>query len=196
MELTVPGKIPFNVRPLRSSDLEELQTFCDECGNLGYNNNKDFSSMKLEQMKMPYGQFFVAETADGKIFSVAGVHRLPEVHPKAWRCLFRGAQLPGYTPSFSLDIFKSGIHFSQFLYLQIKFVQSLETDSEFYITTNIDNPNAGASSRMDKVMMPRIAERGYWTLEDNNFLLFNTMQSLWKVNVEKYMTDRLSYFGS
>jgi hypothetical protein len=195
MQITVPGKIEYNVRELTVEDLPALQLFCDRCAELGYNNNKNFDSIKLSKMEPPYGKFFIAET-NGKIFSLAGVHRFPEWNDKAWRCLFRGAQLPGYTPMFSTNIFRSGIHFGQFLYIQIKYIQQIEPDAEFYITTNVDNPIAAASSRMDKVMMPHIAKRGYWTLESNNFLLFNTIQSVWHVNVEKYMTDRVDYFGS
>lgn len=188
MQLTILGK-PYKVRLLEQDDLPALATFCNECKLLGLENNKDFASIKLDKMTMPHGQFFVAVDGD-KIFSLAGVHHLPEVGPNAWRCLFRGAQSPGYTPQWSMDIFKSGIHFAYFLYAQIKFIQSHNSDAEFYISTNIDNPAAGASSRLNKGMMPRLARQGYWHLDKHNVMLFNTVQNLWKVNVPKYMANR------
>lgn len=188
MQLTVLGK-PYSIRLLEQSDLPALAKFCSQCESMGLENNKDFSSIKLDKMKMPYGQFFVA-VDDDKIFSIAGIHHLPEVGPNVWRCLFRGAQLPGYTPQWSMDIFKSGIHFAYFLYAQIKFIQAHNNEAEFYISTNIDNPAAGSSSRLDKVMMPRLAKQGYWHLDKANFMLFNTLQNLWKVNVPQYMASR------
>lgn len=188
MQLTVRGK-PYKVRLLEQNDLPMLAKFCSECELLGLENNKDFTSIKLDKMQMPHGQFFVAVDND-KIFSLAGVHYLPEIGPNAWRCLFRGAQLPKYTPQWSMDIFKSGIHFSYFLYTQIKFIQAYDTNAEFYISTNVDNPSAGSSSRLDRIMMPRLAKQGYWNLDKTNITLFNTVQNLWKINVPQYMEAR------
>jgi len=145
------GNLTF--RPLVDSDRLALATFCVECEKLGYENNKSFESIKLDKMKMPYGQFFVGLDQD-KIVTFAGVHHLPELGNNAWRCLFRGAQLPGYTPTWSINIFKSWIHLSHLLYYQIKLVQQLDPTAEFYISTNVDNKKAGVSSRLDKTIMP------------------------------------------
>jgi hypothetical protein len=184
--MEVPGK---QFRKLEEADIPALQIFCDECKALGYVNNESFTAIKLDKMVMPYGQFLIG-IEDGKIFTIAGVHRLPEVNKHAWRCLFRGAQLPGYTPAWSLDIFKSGIHFSQFLCMQIKLVQELDSNAEFYISTNVKSDTGAKSSRMNDVMMPRIAKRGIWNLELENFMLYNVPQNLWKVNVANYMEAR------
>lgn len=181
-----PGR---QFRKLEESDIPALQDFCDACKELEYVNNQSFEAIKLDKMKPPYGQFFIGIDKD-KIFTIAGVHRLPEVSDRAWRCLFRGAQLPGYTPQWSMDIFKSGIHFSQFLYQQIKFVQEIDPDAEFYVSTNVDSNVGAKSSRMNNIMMPRIAKRGIWGLALENFMLFNVPQNLWKVNVQQYMEAR------
>jgi hypothetical protein len=140
-------------------------------------------------MKFSTAVFFGAFD-NNDIISLAGVHRLPEVNDRAWRCLFRGAQLPGYTPHWSLDIFKSGIHFSQFLYRQIKLVQDIDPQAEFYISTNVKADTGVKSSRMNEVMMPRIAKRGIWDLHLENFKLYHVPQNLWKVNVAVYMEAR------
>lgn len=183
-----PGKLLF--KQLTSADTSAVEEFCKQCASLGYENNASLSAMKFSS-----ATFFGAFDQD-KIVSLAGVHPLPEINERAWRCLFRGAQLPGYTPQWSMDIFKSGIHFSQFLYQQIKYVQTLDSAAEFYISTNVNNPKAGSSSRLHKTMMPRLAKQGYWDLVSPSIVLFNTEQSLWKVNVSNYMEARERWLSS
>lgn len=182
MQLDRPGKTIF--KQLSDKDIIQIEQFCIECEKLGYENNKSLSAMKFNEATF-FGAF-----DNNKLFSLAGVHKLPEVNEHAYRCLFRGAQLPGYTPRWSMDIFKSGIQFSQFIYMQIKYIQQFDNLAEFYITTNINNPKAGASSRLHNIMMPRLEKKGYWDLVNPNITLFNTEQSLWKINVTKYMEAR------
>lgn len=181
-QMVQPGKLTF--KAYGADDRSSLEEFCQICSELGYINNASIEAMKLDSAK-----FFLA--LDGsKIVSVAGVHQLPEINDRAWRCLFRGAQLPGYSPTWSMDIFKSGIHFSQFLYMQIKFVLDLDPNSEFYISTNVNSNTGAKSSRLNDVMMPRIAKRGIWDLHLENFELYHVPQNLWKVNVAVYMEAR------
>ena len=182
MQMDKPGNLTF--KELTAADIPAIENFCAKCAELGYENNAS-----LESMKFSTAVFFGAFD-DDKIISLAGVHRLPEVNDRAWRCLFRGAQLPGYTPQWSLDIFKSGIHFSQFLYRQIKLVQDIDPQAEFYISTNVKADTGVKSSRMNEVMMPRIAKRGIWDLHLENFELYRVPQNLWKVNVAVYMKAR------
>ena len=182
MQMDKPGNLTF--KELTAADIPAIENFCAKCAELGYENNAS-----LESMKFSTAVFFGAFD-DDKIISLAGVHRLPEVNDRAWRCLFRGAQLPGYTPQWSLDIFKSGIHFSQFLYRQIKLVQGIDPQAEFYISTNVKADTGVKSSRMNEVMMPRIAKRGIWDLHLENFELYHVPQNLWKVNVAVYMKAR------
>ena len=182
MQMDKPGNLTF--KELTAADIPAIENFCAKCAELGYENNASLASMKFSTAVF-FGAF-----DDDKIISLAGVHRLPEVNDRAWRCLFRGAQLPGYTPQWSLDIFKSGIHFSQFLYRQIKLVQDIDPQAEFYISTNVKADTGVKSSRMNEVMMPRIAKRGIWDLHLENFELYHVPQNLWKVNVAVYMKAR------
>ena len=184
--MEILGKIVF--RPLIDTDLPSLKNFCEECKKLGWENNESFESIKLDKMKMPYGQFFVG-VIDEKIVTFAGVHQFKEINNKAWRCLFRGAQLPGYTPSTNTNIFKSWIHLGYLLYYQIKFIQDLDNNSEFYITTNIDNKKAGVSSRLDKILMPKIEKQGIWN-HYSQMALYGVDQNIWKINVSRYMELR------
>lgn len=179
----------YKVRALKVSDRLQLEIFCKQCAELGYENNKDFKSMKLDSMVWPYGQYFVA-VSDEEIFSVAGVHKFPEMGDNAYRCLFRGAQIPGYTPVWSLNLFESIIHLGYILYAQIEFVQQFEPNAKFYISTNIDNPSAGKSSKLNKIVMPKLEKKGYCSLVKEDVILYNTRQNIWGINTSLYMRDR------
>lgn len=183
-----PGKTIFKL--LTQEDIPQIEIFCKECEQLGYENNSSLQTMKFEKATF-FGAF------DGeKLFSLAGVEHFPIINEHAYRCLFRGAQLPKYTPKWSMNIFESGIHFSQFLYMQIKFIQQIDINSEFYITTNINNLKAGKSNRLHKTMMPRLSKKGYVDLINPNIIIYNTEQSLWKVNIINYMKARENWLST
>jgi len=194
MQLTVHGSHNLISRELLDTDIRSLIEFCNECDKLGWKNNKDLKSIKLDKMQLPYGKFFIALDRN-KIVSIAGVHKLPEVNDKAYRCLFRGAQLPGYTPAFSMNFFNSGLHFTYFLYQQIKLIQSIEPNAEFYISTNINNYTGGKSSRMNSIMMPRQARLGVWELSHTT-MLYGVEQNIWRVNVSEYFAQREKFILS
>lgn len=181
-----PGKLTYKI--LSESDIPAIEEFCNQCKILGYENNSS-----LEKMKFSSATFFGAYFGE-KIVSLAGVHQLPEINQNAWRCLFRGAQLPGYTPQWSGNFFKSGIHFSQFLYMQINYVTEKFPDAEFFISTNISSSVGAKSSRMNNIMMPRIEKLGIWSLYLKDFTLYNVSQNIWKVNVPVYLERRREWF--
>jgi hypothetical protein len=186
----VLGKLIF--RQLESCDLPKLVEFCGKCKDLNFHNNTSLEVIKYEKMVMPFGKFFVGvDTEKDIIFSLAGVHRFPEVNENAWRCLFRGAQLPGYNTKFSKNMFDIAYHFSYMLYLQIGFVRSIFPNSEFYITTNIDDNNNGFSGRVNRIMMPHVEKTDIWKLYRSDVLVYNTLQNIWKINTEEYFTQRL-----
>lgn len=177
--MEIPGKLTFKL--LTNDDIPMIEDFCRECSLLGYKNNES-----LESMKFNFATFFAALDNE-KIISLAGVHPLPEVNKNAWRCLFRGAQLPGYTPQWSMNIFKSGIQFSQLLYRQIQYVKKINDKSEFYISTNLNSNTGAKSHRMNSVIMPRISKLGVWSLHTENMMLYHVPQNLWKLDVSKYL---------
>ena len=94
-------------RLLTKDDTPLVQEFCN---SQQYSNNTS-----LEKMKWNSCPLWTAALVDNKIVSIAGTHELPEVSPDAYRCLFRGAQLPGFTLGTGRDIFKTGIQLSQLL---------------------------------------------------------------------------------
>jgi hypothetical protein len=192
MQLTVHGSHNLIARELLDTDTHSLIEFCKQCEKLGWQNNKDLQAIKLDKMKMPYGKFFVALDST-KIVSIAGIHKLPEVNDNAYRCLFRGAQLPKYTPSFSMNMFKSGVQFTYLLYQQLMLID--DPKAEFYITTNTDNSKAGASSRLDKIMMPRLERQGIWSLS-HTMMLYGVEQNVWRINVPEYLAQREKFILS
>lgn len=189
MSNIVHGKLIF--RELIDSDLIKLQEFCDRCKELNYHNNIDLKAIKYDKMVMPYGKFYAGfDIEKDIIFTLAGIHRLPEINDKAWRCMFRGAQLKGYNYKFSKNMFDLNFHFSQILNLQITDILKDYPDSEFYVTTNILDDNNGTSSRMNKIMMPYVEKTNIWNLYQSDISLYNTRQNVYKINVNEYFNQR------
>jgi hypothetical protein len=193
LPLIVPGKPRFKIVELTEEYYDRLQIFCELCSTLGYVNNSSFKAMKLEQMKMPYGKYHIAVDIDrGNIFSIAGVHHLPEVDPDSYRCLFRGAQLPGYMPTLCSNLFKNAIkiHFGYFLYVQILDILDINPNAKFFISTNVNSNQGAKSYKMNKTIMPLMEKRGFWSLYKENVVLYNTTQNIYKVNHEFYLEER------
>lgn len=176
------GKLTF--KRLEEFDHDELQNFLNDCARLGYENNSSFKSIKLDNMVMPHGQFFIGLDND-KIFTLAGVHAM---EPHKYRCLFRGAALPGY--STGLTGLRASYQFIYILNMQIDFILEYDPNAEFYITTN-HSQEKGKSSRMNDVWCPRAAKQGILLIEDENFLYNNILQRLWKINVTCYKKWRV-----
>jgi hypothetical protein len=179
------GKLIF--RTLENSDLPELKIFCDTCKKLGYYNNGSFESIKLDQMKMPYGKFFIG-LDNNKIFTIAGVHRFEELGLNSYRALFRGAVLPGYVTG--RGMLKDSWQFIETLNQQIDFILLTNPNAEFYLTSN-KMQDSGKSSKIDQFFNPRAERAGLMTLVDDNFYYMHTAQRLWKINVENYKRWRL-----
>ena len=168
------GKLTF--RTLSKSDKPAVEKFC--CSQ-NYSNN-----ISLEKMKWDWCPFWCAAFDGDKIISIAGAHELPEVSPNAYRLLFRGAQLPGYTLGVGRNIFKTGIQLSYLLPLQITWAIQQNPDAELYITTNVNN-DGGKSKRMNDTMMPMLAKTGIWQLE-KSMMLYYVPQQLWRIDIKKY----------
>lgn len=177
------GKITF--KQLEESDYPKLEIFLDTCRTLGYENNSSFESIKLDKMKLPYGQFFIG-IIDDKIVTFAGVHHMDN---NRYRCMFRGASLPGYTTG--LTGLRASYQVMYLLNMQIDLILEHNKQAEFYVTSNIEQLK-GKSSRMNSVWLPRASKIGIFTLVDENFEYNYTKQRLWRLNVDKYKSWRLN----
>ena len=192
--MVIPGKPNLEIRLLTDADYRDLEKFCLACQSLGLENNKDATAIKLDKMHMPYGQYFIGYDAEREcIWNLAGIHRLPELGANTWRCLFRGAQLPGYALGTSKDFVKVSHHWRYFLPLQIRYIQAGYPDAEFVVTTNLNNASAGKSDRLDKVVMPVLLAQGLVN-HRGIFNLFNTEQNVWNIN-QNFLTAKLHSLG-
>jgi hypothetical protein len=188
--MVIPGKPNLEIRIYNEHDAFHLAKFCHACEILGLENNKNFYNLKLEKMVMPHGVYFVGiDHHANKIWNIAGIHHLPEVGDNVWRCLFRGAQLPKYALGVSKDFLKVSYHWRYFLPLQIEYIKTLYPDSEFVVSTNIENNTAGKSDRLNKVIMPLLESQGLISFRKRT-QLFDTDQNVWSVNVD-FLTTRL-----
>jgi len=197
--ITVHGKPNLVFRLLEEDDYPALQTFCNYFKEAGIKNNDSFESIKLDRIKMPYGQYFIGYDLEKNcIWNLMGVHRLPEIHDHAWRCFFRGAQLPGYRLGAALtsDIFKLGYQITYMIEMQIKFILEHDPAAEIFASTNTPRAETFARSQfIDQHVAPMLARRGVLTKTHEDFLLFNTPQSIWKLNIENYFAERKKSVG-
>lgn len=191
--MVIPGKPNLEIRLLTKNGYRDLENFCSTCNLLGLENNKNTAAIKLDKMTMPYGQYFIGWDRNAEcIWNLAGVHHLPEVGNNVWRVLFRGAQLPGYALGVGKDFLKISYHWRYFLPLQIQYIQTIYSDAEFVVTTNVQNSSAGKSDQLDKKVMPLLLDRGIVSLH-SSVELFNTQQNIWLINVDN-LTQALAQY--
>jgi hypothetical protein len=124
---------------------------------------------------------------DDNLAAVSGVQHLPEISETTYRLLFRGAQLPEYNKYFSTP---SRYHFNSIPFYEhiIPQMESCPAGSEFVITTNVTHDASGHMNRTHRVMQ-LLAKQGVVTLLKND-ILYNTLQSIWSLNVDCYLEKR------
>lgn len=178
------------IKTIEHDDLEMLQTFCDECKELGYQNNSSFERMKLLWCK-EVGEYWCA-IKDNRIVAVAGCHPLPEVADDAWRIMFRGCELPGN------DTFKglgkgdwNSITQREVIPLMIEWIPS----NKLYITTNIDYDHSNGKSARNHRLMGLLAKQGILDHYKDMFLN-GVNQTVWKLNIDEYTRRRERIKGS
>lgn len=177
------GKLTF--RFATESDRFLVKEFCD---SQNFSNNISLEKMKWDWC-LNVGAWSIALDKN-KIISIAGIHPLSELGENSYRCLFRGAQLPGYTLGTGRDIFKTGIHLAHLLPMQIRWAPP---NANLYITTNINN-DGGKSQRMNNIIMPLLEKRKIWK-HDRTMILYNVPQKIWRIDIERYFKERALSIG-
>lgn len=181
------GKLTF--RFATAGDAPLVQTFCD---SQNFSNNISLEKMKWDWC-LENGAWNLA-LADNTVVSIAGIHPLPEVSDNSYRCLFRGAQLPGYTLGTGRNVFNTSIHIGYFLFDQLLWGLDKNPQSKFYISTNI-NDDGGKSQKMNRVFGPHIQKKHGFLTPEKEIMLYYVPQTLWAVDTERYFQERKKYLS-
>lgn len=167
-----------------------LEEFCDTCKTLGYKNNSNFKSMRVEWC-CKVGEFWCA-ISNEKIISVAGFHPLPEISSNAWRILFRGCQLPNSDRFNGLGkAHWNNIGFRDFIPVFIERCPS----RELIITTNIYHDHSEGKSLRTHKAMQLMAKQNILKYRGDT-ILYNTYQSIWELNIDEYLNRRKKILNS
>ena len=117
------------------------------------------------------------------IVSITGIHPFKD----GYRALYRGAQLWS-RPMKGLNRYQMqswGIY--EHLPLHIEFANG----KPLYITTNINKDNSGRMNRIHNSFTAM--EKGGMVSYQGDEQIFNAMQSVWKLNVDRYFEIRKIY---
>lgn len=160
-------------------DTPELHAFIEKCNTLNYKNNNSLKSMKFQWCLDNGGAWYTTVDNDGNIISLSGIHPFRD----GYRSLFRGVQL------YPRDVGLNKYHMqSHCFYYQLPYQIEFANGSPVYITTNVTNDASGKMTRIDKTFhhLQRVGLVDYIVQEE----IFNTLQNVWELNVEKYNAVR------
>tara|TARA_B110000444_G_C18843772_1_gene600583 strand:+ start:656 stop:1201 length:546 start_codon:yes stop_codon:yes gene_type:complete len=171
--------------PINDELIPELEVFCKKAKELGYVNNSSLKLMRYDWCK-ENGEFYCAIKGDD-IVAVAGCHTLPEFSPNAWRIMFRGCELPGASPYKGLNKGDwNSITQRDFIPEFINYIPS----KELYISTNISNEHSGKALRNHKIMNILARQKDAYIIDVCDMMLNNVHQTIWKLNIEQYLSRR------
>ena len=152
---------------------------------MGYDNNSSLKLIRYDRCKENV-EFYCAIKGDD-IVAVAGCHTLPEFSPNAWRIMFRGCELPGASPYKGLNKGDwNSITQRDFIPEFINYIPS----EELYISTNISNEHSGKALRNHKIMNILARQKDAYIIDVCDMMLNNVHQTIWKLNIEQYLSRR------
>ena len=162
-----------------TSETPKLHDFIEKCNTLNYKNNNSLKSMKFQWCLDNGGAWYTTVDNDGNIISLSGIHPFRD----GYRALFRGVQL--YPRDAGLNKYHMQSHC---FYYQLPYQIEFANGSPVYITTNVTNDASGKMTRIDKTFhhLQRVGLVDYIVQEE----IFNTLQNVWELNVEKYNAVR------
>ena len=155
-----------------------LEEFIEECKLLGWKNNSSLKELICDWC-LEKGMWYATYTED-KIISLTGIHPFKD----GYRALYRGAQLKAH-PVKGLNRYQMqswGIY--DHLPLQIEFANG----KPLYITTNVTNDASGRMNRIHKSFSVMAAGGMVDYIGDEQ--IFNAVQSVWRLNNDKYFEIR------
>lgn len=161
-----------------------LERFCNECGEIGYNNNASIEAMKFGgTYDLGERATFFAVTVDGEIAAVSGSHSFGS---KALRLGFRGCALPRFS-----GIIKglSKTHMTNLTWGPLvpeEIIDGLERGyEEFFITTShTSHDPSGRMHRTHKVMQLLAKQDIVEYVGIETF--YHIPQTKWKFNLPRF----------
>lgn len=186
-------KEPIVIRKLVDEDIPQLIIFCQKCQELGYKNNGSLEALKFQFVKDRMGNFIIAQhELTNEIFSISGYHYFDDYCPNSWRVFYRSAQLPKYYKGGGLNYFSNSLHISHMLYLQIESIHHLDRTALIFGCSNIGKEQSTnmKTDRMNNAISKKLAEAAGFENETHNIVLYNTLQNIWRVDVNKYLNNR------
>ncbi|MBA10478.1 MAG: hypothetical protein CMC73_04665 [Flavobacteriaceae bacterium] len=158
-----------------------LEDFIAQCTLFGWKNNSSLKELRWDWC-LENGMWYATYTGN-TIVSLTGIHTFKD----GYRALYRGAQLwPRRVKGLNRYQMQSwGIY--DHLPLQIKFAAG----KPLYITTNVTTDNSGRMNRIHKSFTAMAKGGMVDYIGDEQ--IFNAMQSVWKLNVDRYFEIRKIY---
>lgn len=178
------------IRHLSNKDLDAVKAFCIECKTAGFKNNSSLQDLKWGDVyDLPSKPEYWAAFDQDQIIFLAGCHRY-KFATNTLRCLFRSASLPNYkNKQKGLRKTYTNSLVKYILHEQIQYGLANDYD-QFVITTNTENDNSGKMQKTHRVYQNYFKNGIVEYLGDVEY--YYTQQSIWKVNLEKYL-DSYAY---
>lgn len=148
----------------KKKDKNDVILFCEECKILNYTNNSSLKLMKYDTAE------WVGTYYDNLLISISGVRPEPAIDKNAYRIMFRGCTLPGYSKTISKDITKTSLNWDH-IKLQIDSIK--DPNANFFMTSN--TVGGSKSHRLSKYMWNCREVEYYKTM-----ILFNVEQIVWQ----------------
>jgi len=173
-----------------TDQITDLQVFCNKCADLGYKNNSSITAMKLDWCNSIDGKFFLTYD-DKEIVAVSGCHPLPEVDAATWRILFRGVNLVNNIFGIVSKSHMTSAGFFYHVLPQVAWAQA-HGGKKFVITTNWVNSEIKSMEKSHRTF--KLLERqGLVSCLVEKMELFNTTQTVWQLNLDKYLQLRQEF---
>jgi len=167
------------MRTVINPPTNDVITFCEECNQRGFMNNASLKSMKYSWCFSQGGMWWAVYDND-RIISIAGAHPFKD----GFRFLFRGAQLESASQSLSKKHLTS-YPWAIIMPEQIAWASGVLTEeTPAYITTNVSHDASGKMNRTHRVLQLLEKQKIVMYIKDEE--IYNTLQSVWKLNVGAY----------
>jgi hypothetical protein len=166
---------------LNDSHLKQLEQFCFQCDQLGWENNSSLKKIKYDMVYKNNGAY-LALLEDEKIVSIAGYYRFFEYDNNGWRIFYRSASLPKTGPNKGLH---RGTSPRGRMYIE-NFIKLCD-NKNLYLTTNIENKTYSNITRYHRSLEIESRMKDSYVFKVDEIILYDHLQTIWKVDVDKFL---------